>query len=228
MNHEPRPLSQTFYCGIGKRWFDAAAALAGLVVLSPLFLLVAIAIKMTGRGPVFFRQVRVGQFGMEFRIFKFRSMTSTQGQQGPLLTASGDTRITPVGRWLRKTKIDELPQLLNVVFGEMSLVGPRPEVPRYIAGYTDRQKLIFLTRPGVTGPTANSYIQEEEILAAHADKESFYLKVLLPAKLEMDLVYCKEVSFLQDLKLMFTTFAKIFVRITAMEKPLRNASQKQT
>jgi lipopolysaccharide/colanic/teichoic acid biosynthesis glycosyltransferase len=228
VNPEPTPLSQTFYCRAGKRWFDAAASLAGLVVLSPLFLMVAIAIKVTSRGPVLFRQVRVGQFGREFRIVKFRSMTDVQDQQSPLLTASGDARITPVGRWLRKTKVDELPQLLNVVFGEMSLVGPRPEVPRYMDAYTDRQKLIFLTRPGVTGPTANSYIQEEQLLAGQPDKESFYRRVLLPAKLEMDLIYCKDVSFSQDLKLIFTTFAKIFVRITAIDKPLRKASQKHT
>ncbi|GAC1681690.1 MAG: hypothetical protein PVS2B2_20520 [Candidatus Acidiferrum sp.] len=155
-------------------------------------------------------------------------MITLQESKDPVVTASGDTRVTTVGRWLRKSKIDELPQLINVVFGEMSLVGPRPEVPRYIASYTDMQKSVFLVRPGVTGPTANAYIREEELLAGQLDRESFYLQVLLPSKLEIDLVYCKNISFLQDLKLMFTTFAKIFVTITALEKPMRNASQKQT
>ena len=120
---------ETLYFTFGKRCFDTTVAIAALVVLAPLFLIAAVAIKLTSRGPVFFRQIRVGQLGKPFRIFKFRSMTGTGRGKGASLTAAGDPRITALGRWLRKTKIDELPQLMNVVRGDMSLVGPRPEVP---------------------------------------------------------------------------------------------------
>jgi len=201
-------LSETFYSRSGKRYFDAAAALAGLAVLWPLFLVVAIAIKMTDRGPVFFRQTRVGQFGREFRILKFRSMLHERGSTGPLLTASGDERITTVGKWLRKTKIDELPQLLNVASGEMSLVGPRPEIPHYVALYTEGQKRVLEVKPGITGPSANVY--EEELLAGEEDQESAYIHRILPPKLAIDCIYCDNVSFLGDLRLIFATFFKIF------------------
>jgi len=219
---------KSFYLRTGKRWLDAVAALAGLIILSPLLLIAGLVVRATSRGSIFFRQERVGQHGRIFRIFKFRSMNESPSQVGALLTAAGDSRITPVGRMLRKTKIDELPQLINVLVGEMSLVGPRPEVPKYVSSYTQRQKSVLLAKPGVTGPTANRYIREEDLLAQQLDREAFYVNVLLPDKLEMDLQYCKRITFSHDLKLMFTTFANIFVTIAQLDKPLPGTAPKQT
>ena len=220
-------MTQTFYSRIGKRWLDAAAALAGLIILSPLFLAAAIAIKLASRGPVFFRQVRVGQFGKAFYIFKFRSMRVTDAQSESLLTAAGDPRINSVGRWLRKTKADEFPQLINVLFGEMSLVGPRPEVPKYAAAYSERQRQVLLAKPGITGPAANDYVNEEELLASQEDKDNFYITTLLPAKLEVDLAYCERVRFAEDLKIIFATFWNILFRTRGLPKPLLRLPERQ-
>lgn len=220
-------MKATFYFRIGKQWFDAMAAFPALMLLSPLFLLTAMAIKLTSRGSVFFRQVRVGQFERPFRIFKFRTMTGESRARGALLTAAGDPRITSLGRWLRKTKIDELPQLINVVLGDMSLVGPRPEVPEYVASYTQRQKKILSVKPGITGPAANNYIDEEQILAGRPDKEAFYLTNILPAKLERDVAYCERMEFRGDLLIIFETLAKICSRSLRLGKPPVQAPQGQ-
>lgn len=213
-------MTQTFYARIGKRWLDAAGAFAGLIVLSPFFLLAALAIKLASRGPVFFRQVRVGRFGKIFRIFKFRSMKVVDAGSESLLTAAGDPRINSVGRWLRKTKADELPQLINVLLGEMSLVGPRPEVPKYAAAYSERQRQVLLTKPGITGPAANNYVNEEELLADQADKNNFYITTLLPAKLEIDLGYCEDVRLVEDIRIIFATFRNVFFRTRGLSKPI--------
>src|SRR5262249_36860510 len=133
--------SQTFYERLGKRWFDSACAIVGLAVLWPLFAVLMILAKLSSPGPAFFRQIRIGRFGKPFRIWKFRSMVADSPQPGISLTASGDSRVTSLGRWLRKTKLDELPQLINVLLGDMSLVGPRPEVPEFTRLYTDRQRM---------------------------------------------------------------------------------------
>jgi lipopolysaccharide/colanic/teichoic acid biosynthesis glycosyltransferase len=217
-------MNQSFYSRIGKRWLDATGAFAGLIGLSPLFIATALAIKLTNRGPVFFRQVRVGRFCKPFRILKFRTMTTTGEGNGPLLTAAGDSRITPLGRLLRKMKADELPQLINVLAGEMSLVGPRPEVPEFTAAYSGAQKKVFLVRPGITGPAANDYVHEEELLASKLDKESFYVSTILPAKLEMDLSYCENVRFFEDLKIIFATLANVFLRAAELAKPMLSAT----
>jgi lipopolysaccharide/colanic/teichoic acid biosynthesis glycosyltransferase len=214
---------KSFYHRAGKRWFDAVSAFCGLVILSPLFFLVGVLIKLTSRGPVFFKQVRVGQFGKPFRIIKFRTMVAEiHAQPGPLLTVAGDPRITQIGKWLRKTKVDELPQLINVLLGEMSLVGPRPEIPKYTANYTEKQKTILLERPGITGLSANVY--EEELLVGQSDQEGYYLSTVLPAKLRIDIEYCENIAFLSDLKLVFTTFFKIFARLTEYSNRLPNTS----
>jgi len=218
-------MADNFYSRIGKRWFDATVSFAALVLLSPLFLIVAMAIKLTGRGPVFFRQLRVGRFEQPFRIFKFRTMVGTAIGRSTALTAEGDPRITPLGRWLRKTKVDELPQLLNVLWGDMSLVGPRPEVPQYTARYDKKQKRVLLVKPGITGPAATNYIDEEQLLAGQSDKESFYVNTILPAKLEYDLAYCEEVCFPGDLRLIWSTFAKVCQRIAGFGKPLVRAPE---
>lgn len=211
-------MSETLYFSVGKRWFDGAVAFIALILLSPLFLATAVVIKVTSRGPVFFRQLRVGQFGGLFQIIKFRTMITLNGPSGSALTAAGDPRITTLGRWLRRTKIDELPQLINVLWGDMSLVGPRPEVPEYTASYTDRQRQIFKVKPGITGPAANNYIDEEQLLAGHADKEIFYLRTILPVKLEYDIAYCGGVRFRKDLLILLKTFTKVSSRFVVPGK----------
>lgn len=221
-------MNETLYFSVGKRWFDATVAFAVLILLSPLFLVTALAIKLTSRGPVFFRQVRVGQFGVPFRIFKFRTMTGTSGGRGSSLTAARDPRITALGRWLRRTKIDELPQLMNVLYGNMSLVGPRPEVPEYTARYTDRQRKILRAKPGITGPAANNYIDEEHLLAGQSDKETFYLRTILPAKLEHDIAYCERVQFRGDLLIILETFAKVCGRFLGPAKTPLEAPENQS
>jgi len=208
--HDQLQMAKNFYGRYGKRWFDAAASAAGLVVLSPVLIGVAIAVRLSGPGPVLFRQVRMGRFGRPFRIVKFRTMIDDTVCPGNLTTAGDDLRVTRLGRWLRKTKIDELPQLINVLLGEMSLVGPRPEVPEYTKNYTEKYRRVLLAKPGITGPAANAYVREEEILAGHADKENFYAAEILPRKLELDLIYCEDIRFFDDIKLIFHTFRKIF------------------
>jgi len=202
-------LTSSFYVRHGKRWFDGFAAAGGLVLLSPLLLLAAISVKLDSRGSAFFLQTRVGQAEKPFQIIKFRTMRSATHSTDPLITASGDSRITQVGRWLRQTKIDELPQLWNVLRGEMSLVGPRPEVPKYTALYSRAQKQVFTVRPGITGPAAIACVNEEELLAGQKDPESYYVNALLPAKLEIDLAYCRSMSFRNDALFIFGTFGKL-------------------
>jgi lipopolysaccharide/colanic/teichoic acid biosynthesis glycosyltransferase len=145
-------------------------------------------------------------------------MNAVDRGRGSLLTAAGDPRITPLGTWLRKTKIDELPQLINVLLGEMSLVGPRPEVAEYTAAYGEKKEIVLLVKPGITGPSANVY--EEELLASQTDKEAFYLTSVLPAKLELDVSYCQNVRLGTDLKLLFGTFTALSRRIAEVCKPL--------
>ena len=181
----------------------------GLLILSPLFLLIAVAVSLDSPGSPFFLQNRVGRLGKTFRIIKFRTMRVAEESEGALITAHGDSRITSTGKWLRKTKIDELPQLLNVLRGDMSLVGPRPEVPRYTELYTPEQRRVFVMRPGITGPAAIAYAHEEEILSRQDDRERYYVEVLLPAKLEIDLAYCRNIGFRNDAALLLGTFARL-------------------
>jgi lipopolysaccharide/colanic/teichoic acid biosynthesis glycosyltransferase len=200
----------SFYVRFGKRAFDLTAAAAGIVLLSPLLAAVGLAVRLTNGGPMLFRQIRVGQFGKPFELLKFRSMR-VGSEKGSQLTAVGDPRITPLGIWLRRTKMDELPQLWNVVRGDMSIVGPRPEVPRFVAQYSDRQRSVLNARPGITGPEIN--VSEEELLARQVDKEQFYLNTLLPAKLETDLAYVNEICFYTDLDVLLQTFKKLLSRV---------------
>ena len=188
-----------------KRAFDAAAAAVGLVLLSPVFLVVAALIKAQDRGPVFFRQERVGRGGRTFRIHKFRTMRVTDGT-GPLVTASHDARITRVGRWLRRTKLDELPQLIDVLNGDMSLVGPRPEVPRYMALYAEpvRRQILSL-RPGITDRAAIEFRDEERLLAAAADPERAYVEQVMPIKQRYYLDYVAQRSLAGDLRILWDT-----------------------
>jgi lipopolysaccharide/colanic/teichoic acid biosynthesis glycosyltransferase len=192
-----------------KRAFDLLVTIPGLLLLSPLFLLIALWIKLDSHGPVFFRQTRIGKGEEPFRIFKFRTMVSDAERRGSLVTAGRDSRITRSGRVLRKLKLDELPQLFNVLRGEMSLVGPRPEVARYVALYTPEQKRVLTVPPGITGLTQVVFRDEETLLQGRTDVEKFYLDVVMPAKLKLDLSYIDTRSLGRDLQLIFQTFAAI-------------------
>lgn len=210
-------MSSTFYSRIGKRWLDTILSLVFLILVSPLLLLATLAIRLTSRGPIFFRQARVGRHGKLFRIFKLRTMIDNHPVKGSSITAAHDPRITAVGRWLRKTKVDELPQLFDVLRGEMSLVGPRPEIPEYspkyaadLAAYSGPCEIILRAKPGVTGPAAIAYFHEAHLLAGQADKEKFYRETILPHKIALDLSYCENIRFLEDFKLIIKTAAKLF------------------
>jgi lipopolysaccharide/colanic/teichoic acid biosynthesis glycosyltransferase len=196
----------------GKRLLDLFCAIAGLIVLAPLLLAVALAVKCGSKGSVLFGQTRVGRGGKTFKIWKFRSMVSDAETIGPLITATGDTRVTGIGRYLRRWKLDELPQLWNVVIGDMSLVGPRPELSFYVRDYTPEQRQVFTVRPGVTDPAALEYRHEGEILAKVADRDRFYREVVLPHKLVLNLEYIQALSLRHDLALILRTLGAIFRR----------------
>lgn len=202
-----KTFSQSFYVRRGKRALDLVSSAVGLIALSPLFVAVACCIKLTTHGPVFYRQVRLGKDGRKFRILKFRSMVVGASEDGLGITVSGDHRVTAVGRFLRHYKIDELPQLWNVLLGEMSLVGPRPELPIYVANYTAEQRLVLSARPGITDPASLAYRREEEILASHGDPEQFYRTEILPDKLTRNLRYLRRVSLCGDLRIVSETVA---------------------
>lgn len=192
---------------IAKRLFDLFFAIPGLMLLSPLFAVIAVWIKAESSGPVFFRQVRVGLNGKLFRIFKFRTMCQDAENQGRQITVGEDPRITNSGRFLRKHKLDELPQLLNVITGEMSLVGPRPEVPRYVTLYPEKvREQVLSVPPGITDYAAIEYKDENEILGRAADPEITYVEEVLPVKLAYYQRYVSERSLFGDFVLILKTF----------------------
>jgi lipopolysaccharide/colanic/teichoic acid biosynthesis glycosyltransferase len=202
--------AQSFYGKYGKRALDILVAVTGLILLSPVFTFVACIIKLTSRGPVFYRQIRIGRSGCPFNIVKFRSM-KTQPSMGDLkITIAGDPRVTPIGRFLRHYKIDELPQLWNVMLGNMSLVGPRPEVPAYTEGYTTEQRAVLSARPGITDPASLAYRQEEDILGSQNDPEHYYRTQILPDKLAQNIAYLKEISFRNDVLIIIRTISACF------------------
>lgn len=189
-----------------KRLFDIFLSGLGLILLSPLFLVIAIWIKIDSRGPIFYRQVRVGRNNTEFRIFKFRSMR-IGSDKGSLVTIGGrDPRITRSGYYIRKFKIDELPQLINVFIGDMSLVGPRPEVRHYVNYWTPEQMHVLDVRPGITDPASIKFRNENELLAMAEDPEKYYIEVIMQEKIKLYLDYVKKSSFWYDIKLIFQTF----------------------
>jgi lipopolysaccharide/colanic/teichoic acid biosynthesis glycosyltransferase len=192
-----------------KRLFDIVASGFGLLVLSPLFILVAVWIKLDSKGPVFYRQVRVGRYNKDFRIFKFRSMC-VGSDKGSLVTIGGrDPRVTRSGYFIRKYKIDELPQLINVFIGDMSLVGPRPEVRHYVNYWTPEQMHVLDVRPGITDPASIKFRNENELLEKADDPEKFYIEVIMQEKIELYLHYVKNASLGYDIKLIFQTFCAI-------------------
>lgn len=205
-----------------KRLFDIAAAAVGLLLLSPLLLAVAVVIKLDSPGPVFFRQWRVGRYGQHFRIFKFRTMSTRQATGAAQLTVAGDARITRSGRWLRRYKLDELPQLIDVLRGTMSLVGPRPEVPRYVAEYPEAWRdRVLSVRPGITDFASVHYRDEGTLLALAADPEREYIDVILPSKLRYALHYVDNLTMADDLKVLGLTLRTVFVPSFPASRRLR-------
>lgn len=188
---------------------DCAVAAIILLLFSPLLLLISAIVKVTSPGPVLYRQCRVGRGGQVFKILKFRSMAKDADRHGPGITSAGDARVTIVGRVLRKLKLDELPQLWNVLKGEMSLVGPRPELPLYVAEYDQKQKAVLSVRPGITDCASIAYRWEEELLAQSPTPEKFYREIILPRKLDLNLSYIAQMSFGYDCRLLFRTVLSV-------------------
>jgi lipopolysaccharide/colanic/teichoic acid biosynthesis glycosyltransferase len=188
----------------------STAALLLLLLLSPALGVLALLVRLSSPGPAFFRQQRVGQDGRLFWILKFRTMRLNN--EGPQVTGAGDPRITPIGAWMRHWKVDEWPQLWNVVKGEMALVGPRPEVPRYVAHYTLEQRKVLLVPPGITGASQLLYRNEEELLRDAPDPEALYLQEIMPAKLALDLEYIRARNAWSDLRLILETFGRVLGR----------------
>ncbi len=188
-----------------KRAFDLCFSMVGLLVLSPLLVLLAVAVKLSSRGSVLFRQQRIGQDGRPFYILKFRSMVTGAQENGLSVTRDGDPRITAMGRFLRKTKCDELPQLWNVLIGDMSFVGPRPEVPHYVRRYTTEQQRVLALKPGITDLATLEFRTEEELLRGAADMEKFYLEYCVPRKIELSLAYAEKANVWEDIKIILRT-----------------------
>lgn len=203
--------SESVYTKWGKRALDVIFSALGLLVLSPFFVIIGCIIKLSSSGGPFYRQKRIGKGGRHFQILKFRSMIVGGAKRSLQITASGDSRVTSVGRVLRRYKLDELPQLWNVLRGDMSLVGPRPELPTYAAAYTDDQRRVLSVRPGITDPASLVYRYEEEILAEHNDPEQFYRTQVLPDKLVRNLAYVQAISLKDDLRIIFETVVSSFL-----------------
>ena len=192
--------------------FDIVASGCGLIILSPLFVILAIWIKLDSPGPVFYRQVRVGRQNKDFRIFKFRSMRLGADKQGLITVGGRDPRVTRSGYFIRKYKLDEFPQLINVFVGDMSLVGPRPEVRKYVDMYTEEQMRVLDVRPGITDLASIRYRNENELLEKAADPDQYYVEVIMQDKLAINLEYVANHSFWYDLKLIFKTFWEIITK----------------
>lgn len=192
-----------------KRLFDIVVSFTLLTLLSPLFIILAIAIKLDSKGPVFYRQTRVTQYGKKFRIFKFRSMV-TDADKGSLLTVGGDSRITKTGKFIRKYKLDEFSQLIDVLRGTMTFVGTRPEVPKYVEKYTPEMMATLLMPAGITSEASVYYKDENELLDAAEDVEKTYLEVVLPDKMKYNLAAIKSFSFIDDIKVMILTVLAVF------------------
>lgn len=195
-----------------KRLFDIIASGLGLICLSPLFAVLAVWIKCDSKGPVFYRQVRVGRNNRDFRIYKFRSMRPDSDKLGLITVGGRDPRVTRSGYYIRKYKFDEFPQLINVFIGDMSLVGPRPEVRKYVDMYTPEQMGVLSVRPGITSLASIRYRNENDILAAADDPDRCYIEQVMPDKLAIDLEYVDRATLWNDIKLIFSTFREIIVK----------------
>ncbi len=207
---QERILCTGFYAAYGKRVLDTLLATAGMILLLPLFGLVACCIKLTSRGPILFRQIRIGKDGRPFHILKFRSMVTQATDNNVRITVAGDSRVTAIGKLLRHYKLDELPQLWNVFRGHMSLVGPRPELPHYVSAYSPKQKVVLSARPGITDPASLAYRYEEELLAEQSDPEQFYRTKILPDKLARNAAYLQKVTLKTDIVIILRTVSSAF------------------
>jgi len=197
------------YVKYGKRIFDIAATVIGGIILLPVIIPIAIWIKISSKGPLFYVQKRVGQDFEEFNLYKFRSMVVDADQRGPAVTSGDDPRITKVGKIIRKTKIDELPQLLNVLKGDMSLVGPRPEVMKFVEHKRVAYKKVLSVKPGITDNAAIVFRDEETIMEQYENKEKAYLDIILPQKIDLYYHYIDTISFANDIKLILKTLKVI-------------------
>ena len=193
-----------------KRVLDLLCAALGVAVLSPLFAVISLAVLLVDGRPVLFRQIRVGRGGRSFQILKFRTMRSDTRGSAPSVTARGDKRVTALGRWLRAYKLDELPQLLNVLSGDMSLVGPRPEVPKYVSLYPEEaREIILAVRPGITDPMTSAFYREEELLASASDPEHYYVEHILPIKISGYVQYVQQQSLAGDVSIVLKTIGQV-------------------
>ena len=191
-----------------KRIFDIISSTIVLIVLSPLLIFISVWIALDSPGGIFYKQIRIGKDEKPFKLLKFRSMRPDSDKSGQL-TIGNDNRVTKVGRFIRRYKLDELPQLINIIRGEMSVVGPRPEVPKYVNMYSAEQKEVLLALPGLTDYASLEYLDEQKVLGAAADPESVYIEEVMPAKLKLNLKYINERNFWLDIKLIFRTIGKI-------------------
>jgi len=194
---------------ITKRTFDVVACVAAVVILCPLWLCIGLLVACGSKGGALYRQTRVGRDGKEFKLLKFRTMRQDADKIGGLITVGEDARVTRIGRFLRKYKIDELPQFLNIIAGDMSIVGPRPEVPKYVALYDERQRQVLSVRPGLTDYASIEYISENELLAHSSNPDRTYIEEIMPAKLELNLKYIENQSVSEDLRLICKTLFSI-------------------
>jgi lipopolysaccharide/colanic/teichoic acid biosynthesis glycosyltransferase len=195
---------------MAKRLFDVVASFIGLIILLPLLLCILLWVLFDSRGGIFYRQVRVGRGGIDFKLWKFRTMHPDADKRGLLTVGGRDPRITRAGYYLRKYKLDELPQLLNVLTGDMSLVGPRPEVRKYVSLYTPEQLRVLDVRPGITDYASIEYADENELLAKAADPERTYIEEVMPAKLKLNAKYIAEKGVMKDVRIIWLTVLKIF------------------
>ena len=191
------------------RFFDFILSLVGLVVLAPIFIVLAILIKIDSKGPVFYKQVRVGQNSIDFGLFKFRSMVVDADKKGLITVGGRDPRITRSGYFIRKYKLDELPQLINVLLGDMSLVGPRPEVRKYVDLYTDEQQKVLSVKPGITDYASIEYMDENEVLGKSSDPEKTYIEEIMPEKIKYNMKYIQNKNVSEYFKIIFLTLLKI-------------------
>lgn len=195
-----------------KRIFDIIASGCGLIVLSPIFIVIAIWVKLDSKGPVFYRQIRVGKDNKDFKLFKFRSMKIGADRQGLITVGGRDPRVTRSGYYIRKYKLDELPQLINVFIGDMSVVGPRPEVRKYVDLYTPEQMRVLSVRPGITDLASIRYRNENELLETVDEPETYYREVIMQDKLKINLEYVDNRSFWGDIKLIFATLYAVVAK----------------
>lgn len=196
-----------------KRVYDIIFSSLGLLVLVPLFMVVAVMIKLDSPGPVFYHQTRIGKDGKEFKILKFRKMHQYVGDSGSNLTTTNDERMTRFGAFLRRSKIDELPQAVNVLLGEMAVVGPRPETPNYVELYDEQQRQVLKVKPGITDYASIYFIDEGDLLQYADDSERLYIEAIMPQKIRLNLKYIAEMSLITDMKIIYLTFKNIFLSL---------------